>query len=415
MTRFTFTILGKFHDQTYKQLLHEHQIIESTPKYIEFLNDSRPPIKGYHVRKDARKFIIDQGMKDSMPLKVRQEPQEEITKSKKDVVYVIEPNTVSSFRIIPEPLLTFKELVDMDQIKHSNPDDWTLWKILLLVARCSRVNFCFSTNPAWGKSGMCDVYNYLFDLMPSLNAPRTQAALVRGLSPTGVLILDEFAGKELLSQDLVPKILEQIAAGKNYITFGTAGSYEYGTRNPPPCTWLSTVILYNLFGTQEEVHRKEASYCTKDDFFDWGIMNKAALNSRYIKFKPDDGELDVSQFYTGSQELTNEDQELFRKAAKTLKHYEIEFKDGCTNELTKEQLDFCQEIVANQSTVKEGRHKGTLSELAKGIMLYHQGDTDAFSLTFSRLLSWHENYKKMLLKANKEPKNTIGAYDNEIL
>lgn len=412
-TRFTFKTLYNHHKKLFDELVYPIHLEDTTSELIEFWEDQHPAFEGYRVKKGGIRYVLPSRVKQPgtgfvdvaslMPIKIKGDCERVFIKgARKYAVHVVEPQHIIPFRIVPDKQMDFASLIDAVDFKHSVPLEYTLWKIIALTARCSRIHVCLSTNPAWGKSSIVSVFHDVFDRMMPLDAPKTQAALAKGISSDGVMVLDECAKLGADAANFISPVLFQVAGHNPRLNYSTAGSAEYKTKGTFDIGELSSIILYNRFGKE---------YTEQKHFFDWMFPNKEALNSRYLRLKPSDGELDTAQFRGVDTTLRDEDTQLFVSMAKSMCYYQEQWRSELKDELSDEDRAFLVECVTNQPHISGSRHKASLQAIAEGIMLYVRKDMSAFSQYFSIVLQWYKNYHHMVHPAT----GSLEGYDEQLI
>lgn len=418
--------LADFKERMYSTLLYKHYVVSSNKKLIEFKDDEDgtpiSPLSGFLALKGDKLYLLQGNIKDDLPIKIHDDLLTTRVTKNGDVVYIIPYNTpeveyYTSFRIVPARMMSYEELLKCSDQIHSLGDEFTLlYGNILYTAMCSRINLCLAGNVSSGKSSFPDCLHNIYDCIPRIEKPSTAPALAPGVSTTGVLLVDELSGlKTKESKVGVETVLNSLASGSNTISFGTAGSKAYRTKNPPPTNYLSSVIIYNKFGARDDAERDidkfpfKASYWKRQEYFDWMWSNQASLVDRYLRMLMPDGKLDTEQFLNNGR-LTEEEITLLKRMAKTKAYFQEVARTGFTEsvcglppELTDDDVQFIMDYIKNELKVgSSSRYLSTLLELLKFSLVASNKDRDKFRWYADNYKKWIENYQKMINLENAD-------------
>jgi hypothetical protein len=420
MVLFDTRKLADFKVEMYSKLLYKHHVVSSNKKLIEFKDDRDgnvvQPMTGYLALRGDKLYLLQGSVKDDLPIKIHEEELPTHVTKNGDVVHIVPYNTphteyYTSFRIKPDRMMSYYELLSMSDQKHSTGDEFTyLYGNLLYTSMCSRINVCVSGNVSSGKSSFADCLDSIYDCIPRIEKPSSAPALARGVSTNGVLFIDELSGLKTKEQKQgVETVINSLASGSNSISYGTAGSKAYRTQNPPPVNNLSCVIVYNLFGSKEDCQLDikdspfKPSYFRRVDFFDWMWPNQASLVDRFLRMRMPNGKLDVAQFLNGGT-LSDEDIITLKKMAKTLAYYREVAQKGFTQsvegyepELTQDDIDYILAYIKNDMGISDdSRYLSSLLELLKFAMVASNRNRDKFRWYADGYKRWIEDYQKMI-------------------
>jgi hypothetical protein len=359
-------------------------------------------------------YILEDNIKDKLPIAVGDNLPELVT-IQGDVVKVVrnKEGQYSTFRITPAKVMTYRQLLECFDQKHQNQEDYTyLYSNILHAALLGRINVCVATHVSFGKSFFGDCMNYIYDLMPNVDAPKTAPAIAPGISTYGVLRIDELSGLSKKEDRVaVENVIGGLADFSDTVSFGTAGSKLYKTMNPPPTYWLSCVITYNKFGTKEDVESKKASYFRKEDYFDWMFPNSTKLVDRFVRFLFPDGKVMVNQF-NSDVTYTPELRAKFIAMAKTAEYYRQARINGFTNplvvdgvtyepEMTEEEVGLIDKMVYT-NVGKESRHSRSLRDLFLFTFLMADKDWVLFANYCEKYVDYMKAYNNMINTEEKE-------------
>lgn len=413
--------LAKFKEEMYSTLLYPHHVVSSNKKLIEFKDDKDgnpiKPMTGFLAAREDRLYLLQSDVKKNLPIRIN-EPllSTRVTKTG-DVSYIVPKNTTQndyfvSFRIHPDRMLSYKELLDTSDQRHSCSDAFTkLYGNILYASIISRINVCVAGNVGSGKSSYYDALDKIYDCGPRIEKPSSAPALAPGVSTNGVLFIDELSGLKTKEKKAgVETVINSLASGSDRISYGTAGSKAYRTQNPPPTTHLSCVVVYNLFGSRDDcmLDIKDSpykpSYYKKQDYFDWMWSNQASVVDRFLRVKLPDGKIDVSQ-YLNAHDLTDEEKTTLKKMAKTVAYYKecarhgyIKSVEGYPPELSVDDVNFLSGYILGEMGIdKESRYLPTLLEILKLGLIYCEKDREEFKSEFGKIYKqWIDDYYNMI-------------------
>lgn len=383
-TIFSFSLLASFSAKMYETLLYLHNLNTATPKVIEW-KDNFLPVHGYILIKGNQRYVLNQYDEDSdednvNKLPIRVNNYAELDSKSNDVVcYITE---YSSFKVKPELIYNFKEIIHMDNIIHSNESAWTLYKIISHACRYGRINLRIAANKNWGKTSYFQMLDYLLNKCYVITNPQSFAGMSLGITDDGVLILDEISG-DIPSEDKrsIAKFLYQLGDLRNKIKSGTAGSLSYNTKPMYDVTNLSCVILYNPIGY----------YNDKNKYFDFMFTNSPAINDRFLPLYLSDGELPIDQFSKSKHlKLTEDHERLFKDYMKSCEWVKQNWK-------TIVDMDYIYDRLKTKDI--KGRHRDSYVEILCFIYLYSKYSDnldDTYYLISEELWEWYKNYEKMI-------------------
>lgn len=419
--------LYKFRSLFFNKLIREHHVKTGHLKEFEFKQDEysdfQAPIRGFLALKDEELYLLEEGVKEQLPILLH--PDKLRTSVTKDgSVVTIVKNSGScfdTFRITPEKKYSYGELLGKFDQKHTQQEMYTyLLGNIYHAALIGRINVCVAGNVSSGKSFYGDCMHQIYDLIPKIEKPKTAAKLAPGVSTEGVLRIDELSGlKTAEGKSGVETVLGSLADYGDVISFGTAGSRQYGTMNPPPTSNLSCLIFYNLFGTKEQCEMSskdwayKPSYYKSSDYFDWMFENSEMLNDRMLRMKLFDGKIDVSQF-SGDDVLEDEHIQTFINMAKTVEYFREQRRKGYVDELTAEDMDTITNTTYRLMD-RESRHAKVFRELL--IFTYLMADKDVITFEYYADLyrKMIDDYDKMVKLAREVPDRLQGyTTDNKL-
>ena len=371
-TIFNYKTLAMFRHKMYSTLLYKDDLCKETAKLVEFKDDDPNPKKCFFLRRDNTLFILPYEALVNLP--IRPTTTEELVTKQNDIVQYIK--SAKSFKITAERMYSFKDLVDLDYLQHTNPDEWTLWKIVCWCARIARINIRVSSNPGWGKNAYPQIIHELYDKMYAI-VPDSVAGVSKGISADGCIVLDELGKLKSEVKPVVAKFLYQLGGMNNEFKPGTAGSIGYGTKYIYNTSRLSLICLYNRL----------QDYDDRKDFFDFMFSNSNAINDRMLPLKLSDGRLDISQF-NNAPEFTDEVEQIYRNIMKTAEYYRVSWETLVKDVGIEKWLE-------NYSYIRD-RHKISFLTIAYFIYLYTGDDQEEFKKYMDLLGKWYKDYIYMV-------------------
>lgn len=319
-----------------------------------------------------QKFLIDNKLIKDLPMRVDKEAEFPFRSKLYHAV-----TEYSSVKIKPEKSLTFRQIVDAIDLKHSNPKHFTLFKIIAIGSDVGRLNSRISSNAAFGKDSIFNILGFLRNDVSVVN-PRTAPAVEYRLL-NKVLVLNELSNLEATQRNLLQEILLLIGDLKNVYEKSSRATND--TRDEYDISNLSLSICYNNLDYYRAIG-KEAL------FFDNVFTN--AVVDRFIPFKFD-GTLNMEQFdmkYT-REEIESETQSnmpLYVNMIRSMEWYKHNYFDEIKDK------PWTLEI---QNTKLKGRHVLLFSKICDFIKLYSE-TKEEFSDLVSELYKCYKAYFEMV-------------------
>lgn len=375
MNKFHKNLLTTFRAELYDKLFWHSHLTSSNPKMVYFEDEGIAPVKGYYLKKNNKLYLLPYELLDKLPLSALT-THELVTKTGKDVCNVI--TSVSSLRILPEQRVKFHELVDAEQFKHTNPDAWTLWKIICWSARLSRVCCRVSGLKSFGKTGYFELINWLYD-RSYVVIPRTLPGLCIGITPDGVIVLDELSNVETGYVKSISNVLFQLGSMFDTLKSGSAGSASHGTLPLYKIPHLSCICIYNMVEDYKDANK----------FFDNMFPNNTAINDRFLPLRLPESDLDQAQFIDHPV-MDNELRNHYIDLAKTASYYQSLAESNTL--LPIDERDIVHRHVDRYAQFITGRHMTSFRNIAYFIYLYSEKDPTLFYSYLDMLHSWYKSY-----------------------
>ncbi|MCD6347797.1 MAG: hypothetical protein J7L96_10290 [Bacteroidales bacterium] len=363
--RWHYNVLQEFNKRYYSGIVSYPMLTEETVIKGKFY---------WLVNYRRQKWLLDREIISDLPIKIQ---GEELLPYRNKLYHVV--TEYSSVKIKPEKRMTFRELVDAFDLKHSSPKDFKLFKILALASEIGRLNFRVATEAGFGKDSFFSILGFLRNDVSIVN-PRTAPAVEYRLL-NKVLVLNELSNLESSQRALLQEILLLIGDLKNVYEKSSRATND--TKDEYDISKLSLVICYNTIDYYQAIGKE-------DKFFD-NLFTHAVLD-RFIPFKLN-GRLDMRQFDVSLTDSRIEDtfksnSELYTSVVRTIEWY----KHNYMEELEKKQWNL--EI---KKTVLHGRHILLFEKICDFLALYAESKEEYQQL----VTQLYKAYKEYHLMTNR--------------
>lgn len=335
-------------------------------------------------------YALSKEQIEKLPIKIRPNGSKPMFLRKEDRACNV-VTECASFRINPLKEMELKELANTFISPHSQPEEYELYVITALSMLLGRGACWISTNPAFGKSGLLKTFNMLFDGVPVNERVRTVPAIYKHIPDDGILVIDEMAKKDSESSENLLYALNIIGdVNESRIVMNTGGSAAYGTNVPKSLRNTSIMCLMN----------RVCDYESPDKFAEFMFSNNAALDRRFLKLHPQEGNLDMS-YFSEYKPYSDADKEFLRKMARTIAYYKPHLVDGVY--VAGYKLEANQKMVSNaiahgeRTNAFQPTHIATVRLILEVLSIYCKDDYVKFSSMSERLYSWIKRYKQMIL------------------
>ncbi len=337
-------------------------------------------IKGesyWQVIYNKKRYLLQKDLVDELPIKILKTVD---LPYRNKIYHVI--TEYASVKITPERRMSFKQLVDSLSLEHSNPTDFTLFKILSLAAEIGRLNFRVSSEAGFGKDSVMSVIGFLRNNVSIIN-PRTTPAVEYRLF-NKILVLNELSNLESSQRKLLQELLLLVGDYKNVYEKSSRSTND--TFDTYDISKLSLVLFYNNLDYYEKIGKEGL-------FFD--NMFTKAVKDRYLPFKLN-GILDMQQFTKPltMQEYHNimvENHEFFVDYVRSLEWYSQHFIE----EVRQKQWVFNLE----DYPLLLGRHKLLFHQITDYLKLYAETEEE-WNKWVKLAYDKYKNYQIMTNKNN---------------
>ena len=268
--RYHMDVLSMYKNSMYNTLLQPHHVTSPNLKEFEF-NEGSVTAKGYFAMKDKTKYFLQPKMYQDLPIRII-DTQE--LKYREDVIE--RPIKYSTFKVIPKQTMSVKDLVDgFAPFTHTQPDMWTLTKIIAMQSYIGKSFICIATEPNFGKSSIFSILHSLTDKVPVFK-PRSVPGVLNKINTTGNMVFDEAHESSKDVKDIMEEFSLSIAGGSVQYINGAMKSAH--TKNIYDCRLQSITFLYNTVECYKQADKK---------YFEVLWSNNRAMDNRFLKLKLD--------------------------------------------------------------------------------------------------------------------------------
>ncbi len=357
----------------FNNLIYEHNLITSTLKEIEFSDPSGnpcSPIRGFFAVKDKVKYWIDEGIINDLPIRVGNQVEELLYRE--DVI--IRPLNPTKFKIVPFHSFTMKQVIEtIAPFNHSNPDAWTLLKLIAIASYVGRTYICIASNSSFGKSTTFDIIHSITDKCPVF-VPRTVPGVLNQINGVGNLVFDEIHDCKGDVKKVIEEISLQVGGGKSVYINGALEAKK--TKSKYNCSNQSITFLYNDLD-----HYKNP----EKEYFEYTFSNNIAIDDRFLKLRLQgkltekfDRDFDIIA-------IAEANKNLYISLAKELAYLqELKLKNG-----------YQRRFDDNSILQVKGRRKNILTEIAWVIDMYSDSQLE-FDKYYTLLEKAVVDYRIML-------------------
>lgn len=346
--------------------VEEEIVIEDRPLLLMYKNKKR-----YLLQHDMEKFL------PIIPTKI-----DKVFHKNKLYHHITE---FKSARFKEEKHYSFRDFVDeFMNVKHSNPQDFLLYKIIVLSAYLERINFRVATEPAFGKGVPILLLEHLRKDVSLIN-PRSMAAVEYRLV-NKMIVLDEISNLESAQRKLLQEFLLLAGDFKNVYEKSTRGTSKYGTQDAYPIHALSLGVTYNTIDCYKDQNQD-------DNYFDKVFQD--AVMDRFIPFKFE-GTVDVKQFQLIQDKyvLAEKHKQYYIDFIRTIEYYKKNYIKEMEEKGIIKNNKFIWPTPAVGGLLK-GRQQASFEKITRFLALY-SNDEKEFQMLCNMLLSKVRSYYIML-------------------
>lgn len=369
--KWAYDVLQAFNEQHYSQLLTKAHIVRGrTPINLGTKDD--PDVRVYYIlRHNNIDYALGEAHIEELPILVNE--------SKKKIHYQNVYDIITSFRSArfkPVRTKSFRELVDsLCTFKHTNKEDFTLWKIIVFAALIDRVCVRVASEPGFGKDSVAKVCGDLLRDIFIITNP-TVAKLEYGLT-NKVVMLNEMAnltGEERRQMEhflLATGDMSNVYEKHSRSTTATSESYDISK--------LSLLIAYN----------NKDCYPENSKYFD-EVFQKAT-RERYFPIKLNGRITDDLGRVPEAKQLSAQYAEDYKEFIRNIMWYK---ENWVSDYETKQWV-----LLDKKEIVMSERWLRVFTNLCRFITLYAKTEDEAKALA-KRLYNKHIDYTTMLFEGS---------------
>lgn len=262
--------------------------IKSDNKNVEDIT-----IRGWVIKLPTQEAFLpdtlnNQNTLDLLPIKIENTREEDYDKNTYKLI-----TGISTFKVKPEKILSFEEIFDLfKDIKHTNPEDYITYLIILLTQIPLKYNWRMATTGGFGKT---NTYNQISSLLPNnkLIKLKSESKIMKESHEKTSLIIDEFTDVSTPVKRELDSFFKITGDGANKIVNPSHGSKAYGTLDEYDISKISYGLFYNTYKDAEE---KGLGTVYFDNIYDFPTCQ------RYFPMYLD-GELIAGQFDVSLKEI----------------------------------------------------------------------------------------------------------------
>lgn len=360
-------VLSRFNTELYKDILSEENI--SSKKIVVTLDGEK--YYGYYLEKGKEKYFCPPEIIEKLPFKVTKSEERDF---KGEVFKYIK--SVASIKIPAEKRMTFRELVDtIPYFSHSNPTQWTLYKIISYTAYCDRINARISTEAGFGKDSLVNIFIQLVNSTKNIYGA-TFAKLEYNLT-NKLLIFNEMGNLKDDDKSNMQEFL--LAIGAYYNDYLKRTRKTSTTQEEYDISKVSLLIFYNL----------PEYYTSKNQQYFDQMFTKAVCN-RFIPFHFSGVLTTKFGKVFDIDEVLNANRQLCKDAIATINWYknnnvkDIKYKVGDYFTFTKENE----------------RYARTFTTILKYVAEYSETQEEFDELS-NMLYTCYQNYSELIVKTRE--------------
>ncbi len=348
----------------FETLVHKENIVSDSVKVLTFEDkygmEHNETMRGYLAIKEINgkmhKYFIEEKYYDLMPLRMNNCEEMFLKESTIRKSVVLRPMKPTPFRIKAEKTFeSCRQMIDeLCNFEHSNPDAWTIVKMIGVMAVVGKTFTGISSPSEFGKSG---IFNCIHGLTQKsiVYQPRSEAGVLIQINEDGNMIFDEACDCDKKVKRIIGKFTLKVADNSpQYVNGAVKARYLKQIYN---ITIQSITFIYNLY-----------SYYKKPDenFFDNMFSNNPAIHSRMLKIKLNGKLLESFSKDFNMKEVAEENKMYYIKIAK----YFLWLKE------LRAKNQYKRKYIYPSNVIKAGRKKLIYDEISWIIDMYCKDETE---------------------------------------
>jgi len=365
---FNYDLISSFNEVQFKDLMFQTHV-NGDEMFIEKAKDDEAQavqVKEYFfpMKKDRKSYLLPTKYLRELPVKIDEETKVNFDKKAYHIITDCHPAGFGS----QQTFSSFKEFVDnFCNYKHSNKDDFLLWKLVGLTALFKRVNVRVATNPAFGKDSVLRVANGFMGNVSIVNNPTLPK--IEYLLNSKVLVTNEIGAiQEQHRRNLQDYYLMCGDFANQYVKRSRATVNK--AQEDYDISKLSNVVLYNTLETYQSDHRQY--------FFDFQFSG-AVLN-RFMPFKFSGEVLEEFDEVLNIKQIVSDNVEFYKRVVKMLKFIEKNY-DGMVHGYKFNDRGFKNRQLRNWKTI------------CMTIDMYAE-DQEEYNILCDKLYARYDDYKR---------------------
>jgi len=377
-------VLAMHQNIMFETLIYPFHLITDTSKEFTLLdhNNQEYTARGYLAVKEVNnkkiKYFIQEDFIDSLPIRVDNVAEVFLQDAHKvkSIVYVVQEPT--PFKIKAENVYAdIHSFIDnIAPFQHTNPEQWTLNKMIAVAAYIGKTFIGISSEPEFGKSSIYEVIHSITKKSPVFQ-PRSIPGIMAQITNDGNMVFDEVQKSSAEVKMCMENFTQQVAAGKpNYVNGAMQSAH---TKPMYDVSGQSITYLYNLKSNYKN---------PEEEFFDYIFSNNDAMDSRILKVKFTGKLTEQFDKEFSMRDVATQNRMFYVKVAKQLLYLkELKLSGGY-----KRRYVTCNGIILN------GRKKNVYDEITWLIDLYcvNQAEYDKFIDVLNSCIT---DYQKMIGKS----------------
>jgi len=277
--RFHSITLQTYQSIMFDTLIHPHNIITETAKQFTFENQEgaeMKPIKGFFAIKDVegdkQKYFISTEMRKQMPIRVNESEEVFFKDNSRSRSIISLPTDITPFRINAEQVwASDRDFIDsIAPFKHSEPDHWTLSKIVALMGYVGKLFCGICSLSEFGKSSIYLIFDAITKKCP-LFQPRSVPGVLAQITSDGNMVFDEVHDAPSEVKSCMENFSLQVAGNSPVYINGAMKSKN--TRTKYDVSQQSITYLYNVYSNYSQPEKQ---------FWNFIWSNKKAMESRFL-------------------------------------------------------------------------------------------------------------------------------------
>lgn len=363
----SYDVVREFNDQQYRQLLTKAHLVNGRTPINHGTKDD-PDYQVYYIlSKDKKEYALNEAHIEELPILP--------TVTKRKIHYSRVYDIVTEFKkakFKAEKNLSFREIIDdLCCFEHTNPEDYVLYKIIVLSSWIDRLCCRISSSPGFGKDSVAKIVGDLFSNVFVIANP-TVAKLEYGLV-NKIVMLNELANMSGEERKAMEHFL--LATGDMSNVYEKRSRSGGGTTESYDISKLSLLIAYNDLD------------CYPEGVMYFDKIFQRATQSRFIPFRFAGNFTTQFTRLPEAKEIAAENNEFYRSFIRSVMWYQ----ENWTQEFANKAFTF---ITGRERGLSE-RWAGNFDTICRFICLYAQTQEEANTLC-EALYQRHVNYLRMV-------------------